>query len=135
MDLAAMCLSFLLFLNETGQYERVETCPDIELLSLTGLQQLACDGASCPAKAYYDRKNETIYLSDQLDLKNPINRSILLHELVHYVQDVTDSWDTEENHCRSGMKRELYAFRIQEMFLLENNIHFPVSHNMAFYRC
>lgn len=33
----------------------------------------------------FDHNDQSIYLSDKLDLSTPYGRSVLLHELVHYV--------------------------------------------------
>ena len=90
----------------------------VRSISLQELQEIACDGAACPIQAFYHKEEKIIYLSKQLDYEDELHRSILLHELVHYVQDVTGKWLPEQSDCRSGMRRELEAFRLQERYLL-----------------
>ena len=135
IDLKALCLVFLNLLNQQNIYDSVATCPTISIVPLVTLQNIACDGATCPVEAFYDREDKTIFLSELLELEYALHRSILLHELVHYAQDISGKLEQGENECLSGMRRELYAFRIQEKYLLQQNIHIPVSQQMAFYRC
>ncbi len=135
MDLVAVCLGFLTFINQHGDFGAVESCPNIAVVTSAQLQQIACNGEDCPAKAFYERRQKRIYLSERLDLEFIINRSIFLHELVHYVQDVSERWNLDTDDCRAGMQRELDAFRLQELYLLANDLHYPVSRNMIFYRC
>lgn len=134
-DINTLCLSFLMFLNQQNLYEPVKTCPQVNMVSINELQTIACDGAECPVKAFYDLEDKTIFLSSQLDLDFSLDRSILLHELVHYVQDINGKWEEGEDECRAGMQRELYAFRVQEKYLLSQNVRIPVSQQMAYYRC
>ena len=135
VDLNALCMTFLMFLNQHGFYEPVKECPHVAMMTIHQLQQIACDGDACPVEAFYDREEKVIYLSEELDLEFSLHRSILLHELVHYVQDVNGKWEEAETECHSGMRRELNAFRVQEKYLLQHNIFIPVSQQMAFYRC
>ena len=135
IDLNAMCMSFLMIVNQAAMFDNVAICPGVRSIPLEDLQKIACDGAACPIQAFYHKEDKIIYLSKELDYEDQLHRSILLHELVHYVQDVTGQWLPEQTDCRSGMRRELEAFRLQERYLLNNNIHIPVSQQMAYYRC
>ena len=130
-----LCLTLLAFIAQHGHYQAVLDCPAIETMSVTRLQQVACGGSPCPARAFYDRGRQVVLLAEDLDLALALPQSILLHEMVHYVQHHTGRWQEHTDSCRAGMMRELTAFRIQERFLLERNIHIPVSRNMMFYRC
>lgn len=126
---------FLMFINQQGAYEPVETCPVIAFKSLYQLQHIGCDGAECPIQAFYDREAKAIYLLDDLEMDDSFHKSILLHELVHYVQDINAKWEEGSTECQSGLRRELNAFQVQEKYLLSQNIRIPVSRHMAFYRC
>lgn len=134
-ELTQLCLAFLLFIDAHSHYPAVADCPRMELVSEAALQQRACAGRPCPALAFYERETKTVLLFEQLDLERTMARSILLHETVHYVQDVSGRWREDDDDCRAGMKRELYAFQIQEKYLLSNDVRVPVSQNMMFYRC
>lgn len=136
IDVNALCMSFLMFLNQQGTFDQLLTCPAIQITSVKHLQNMVCEGADCPAEAFYNLKEKTIYLSNELDLTHPVDKSVLLHELVHFAQDVTDTWlYHKESECLSFLKREMEAFRMQERYLLDNNILRRVGQQMAFYRC
>lgn len=51
-----------------------------------------------------------VYLVDTLDLRDAWNRSILLHELVHYVQWAQHG---EPPTCEERLRREYQAYEIQ----------------------
>jgi hypothetical protein len=51
-----------------------------------------------------------VYLDDSLDFERPLDSSILLHELVHYVQHDRDGPATT---CAEWLRREQQAYRIQ----------------------
>ena len=40
--------------------------------------------------AFYDPKSNTIYLNENFDIHNAFDKGILLHELLHYVQDMNE---------------------------------------------
>lgn len=63
-----------------------------------------------------------VYLVDTLDLRNALNRTILLHELVHYVQ-----WAQlgEPDSCEERIRRERQAYEIQAKAL--SKIGYPVQ--------
>jgi len=136
VDVNALCMTFLLFLNQQAVYEVLDTCPTVRVIDVTNLQEMACGGSDCPAKAFYNLDDKTIYLSNELDLENAVHKSILLHELVHYAQDVTGKWIHHDvSECRSFLMRELAAFKVQERYLLDNNIQHPVGRQLLMYRC
>ena len=135
--LETICLSLLSFINQQQAYPAVDSCPALRQVSRTILQRRACDGRPCPALAYYDRAGKTIYLLTSLDFGETLARGVLVHEMVHYVQDRTNSWEPagEEDECRASLKRELDAFVIQERYLAHKQVYLPVSRNMMFYSC
>lgn len=66
----------------------------------------------------------TIFLDDRLDVPgNDYHTSILLHELVHYVQQQSGRF--REGDCHSWVNDEQEAFRIQTAWLRERTISFP----------
>ena len=68
------------------------------------------------ARAFY-RPGEGIYLDDSLKPEaNLFDRSILLHELVHYVQDMSGE-RADVKPCLRWYQREQEAYAIQKVFL------------------
>ena len=45
---------------------------------------------SGPLHAFYDPKTDTIYLNKYFNIHDPFQKGVLLHELIHYVQDSND---------------------------------------------
>src|SRR2546427_1614061 len=88
-----------------------------------------CDGQpKCPVLAMYLHGN-TIFLDDRLDVHgNDYHTSILLHELIHYVQQQSGRF--REGDCDSWVKEEQEAFRIQAAWLRERTIFFPQHHQI-----
>ena len=59
----------------------------------------------------YDKSNDTIILPDDWNKEDPFEMSVLLHELVHYLQDVNGM----EFKCTREMEKD--AWPIQQSFL------------------
>jgi len=103
-----LMMSLLLWIgaNSTLPVEGVPL-PEIEFLSSEELHNLYTVEDACDTnyRALYDMNHTIIYLLDDWDESNLIDRSFLLHELVHHVQ-----------------KEEGYEFRVmreEESYLLQ----------------
>lgn len=84
-----------------------EESPTIYLVPAKELDDLICQ-KPCGAKAA--QLENKIYLLDTLDMTDPMHASILLHELVHYVQ-----WKKSgpAKDCDEHQNREAEAYKIQ----------------------
>lgn len=72
---------------------------------------------ACTLKAFYTPEQGVI-VSDQLDFtKNIMAQSILLHELVHYTQNVRGAFDAEGLDCNAWYDQELEAYEVQNAYL------------------
>ena len=73
-------------------------------------------GANCAIKAWY-KPGEGIFLDESLKPEtNMFDRSILLHEMVHYFQDMAGYYGRVEG-CDRWFHRELNAYEIQNRYL------------------
>ena len=81
-------------------------------LSKSELQILAC-GGKCPVIAFF--KPEMGILISKLNYENICNQSILLHEIIHALQHLSDS-----NLVDAFKEKE--AYQIQNKFLMEISI-------------
>ena len=81
-------------------------------LSESELQILAC-GGKCPVLAFF--KPEMGILISKLDFKDVCNQSILLHEIIHALQYLSES-----NLLDAFKEKE--AYQIQNKFLMEISI-------------
>jgi hypothetical protein len=79
------------------------------------LENYVC-GTNCAIKAWY-KPGEGIFLDESLQPEtNVFHRSILLHELVHYFQDVSGYYGNSDA-CNRWFHRELDAYEVQNKYL------------------
>ena len=101
---------------QLSRYPRAVGVPEINRIPHDRLQQMVC-GAPCPALATY-RVGEGIYLDEKLKPEtSPFDRSVLLHELVHYVQEMNGA-HADRKPCSRWYHREQEAYAIQKNFLM-----------------
>lgn len=83
--------------------------PTINLVSRQSLCQFAGMKAECPIRAL-TYPNGVIGIDETLDFSNPYDASILIHEMVHYVDW---SKDGPATNCAEWLRREQRAYSIQ----------------------
>ena len=70
--------------------------------------------------AFYDPKTDTIYLNKYFNIHDPFQKGVLLHELIHYVQDSNDVIGPGKPfECMRAFEEEAYP--LQQKYLLEVN--------------
>tara|TARA_R110002020_G_C15980725_1_gene748429 strand:- start:287 stop:703 length:417 start_codon:yes stop_codon:yes gene_type:complete len=116
-----LLLSLILWIgaNSTLPVEGVPL-PEVEFLSSEELHTLyiiedVCDTGEI--RALYDLNNTIIYLLEDWDKSNLIDRSFLLHELVHHLQ--------KEEGYEVRIIREEESYELQFMYLRESAIDDP----------
>jgi hypothetical protein len=115
MDLAAWTAKLLITAALLGHYAPPRDAPTVVLRSAAVLAARFCAGACRPHGAYLP--GEGILLDEALDLDgSPKDRSILLHELVHYLQDTSGRFSGEPE-CERWRDREIEAYRLQDRYL------------------
>ncbi len=111
-------------IHRLSRYAPPPEYPEVIFLPTVELNQLACKG-TCSVLGHFAGGRQ-IYLDDRLKpLTNLFDRSVLLHEMVHYLQNLegshhVDPSDTgnDAEQCRLWYKREREAYTIQEAFLI-----------------
>jgi hypothetical protein len=102
-------------LDQLSKYHRPVALPEVIRVPHERIEELVCN-AKCAALAVY-RPGEGIYLDDKLKPETDLfARSILLHELVHYAQDMSDEHG-DMRPCMRWYQREQEAYAIQKIFL------------------
>jgi hypothetical protein len=102
-------------------YPSPAVLPEVQRMSQAQIQQKLCDGRHCHIKAFYHPQWGVI-VDDALDFQNdPFDRSILLHELVHHLQNTTGRFDSYESFCSRRTAEEFEAYAIQNRYL--SSIH------------
>lgn len=71
---------------------------------------------------------DSVFYLETLDFIKPMDSSILLHELIHYVQ--WWRYGTAKT-CEERADREWQAYKIQAFVLEQNNIYFPIPQRMS----
>ena len=125
----ALVAVLLAWIHATAGYAVPDTAPRVEFVQPRLIADIMCDGQpKCPVLAMY-LHGDTIFLDDRLDVqRNDYHTSILLHELVHYVQQQSGRF--AENDCDGWVKEEQEAFRAQAAWLRERTISFPQRHQI-----
>lgn len=102
-------------LDQLSKYHRPVALPEVIRVPHERIEAMVCN-AKCAALAAY-RPGEGIYLDERLKPETELfDRSILLHELVHYVQDLSDEHG-DMRPCQRWYQREQEAYAIQKIFL------------------
>ena len=103
-------------LDELSKYHRQVAIPEIIHVPHERIEALVCNAKKCAALAVY-RPGEGIYLDEKLKPEiNLFDRSILLHEFVHYAQEMEGAHD-DVKPCMRWYLREQEAYAIQKIFL------------------
>ena len=111
--LLAVLLSWTVNLSS---YPHPGTIPEIIYKSHQFFVDTACIGQTrCDAVAWYDN-NGNIFLDDRLkNNTDAYTRSVVVHELVHYLQDLSGNYDNM--NCDLHAKREREAYSVQRQYL------------------
>lgn len=115
--LAQLAAKLLAAIASLTDYAVPAEPPRIALVPHAQLERMAC-GEPCRVYGWFP-PGETIYLDQRLDLRHdPGAQSILLHELVHYVQQKSGTFPAGDG-CERWLAREWEAYDIQLRWLAE----------------
>jgi len=113
---AQLLPALLTALDQLSKYRRPASVPELHRVPHAELQKMVC-GGPCAALAIY-RPGEGIYLDDRLKPETSLfDRSVLLHELVHYLQDINNEHG-DMKPCSRWYYREQEAYALQKNFLI-----------------
>jgi hypothetical protein len=106
-------------ISSLSNYPQPYHLPPVQLKPIAELQAMVCKG-NCQLRGFYlPRKG--VFLNDTLDIRNDVMaRSVLLHELVHHVQETSGRFDSLPNACDRWWLREREAYEIQNAYLRAN---------------
>ena len=119
MDMKELIVSLLLWIGAETNYNVDIAHPEIKMLSQTALEHKFyghSKSTNGTLHAFYDPKNDTIYLNKNFDRFNAFHKGVLLHELLHYVQDMNDVVGKKFQCMR---ETELEVYPLQKKYLLE----------------
>jgi hypothetical protein len=105
------------------KYHRPEAPPMVSRVPRRELEQLGCgEAGKCGVSAMYISERGVLMAEDLQPETNLFHRSILLHELIHYLQDVGQELATLAA-CERWYQRELEAYAVQKRYL--QDVHSP----------
>jgi hypothetical protein len=114
-DLAPIVRLLLAAIEAQSDYRATGPLPSIFQMPQYRIEQKVCD-APCNVRAAY-LPREGIYLSANLDPeRDPLARSALLHELVHYLQQGHAKFEGMDT-CERERAKEQEAYAIQNAYL------------------
>lgn len=117
---AKLVAELLIAIHGLSDYPVPAEQPSVEFVAHEVLEREAC-GGPCAIYGWYP-PGQTIYLDDRLDPANDVgDRSILVHELVHYLQQESGPY-TGHLNCGAWTQREGEAFDIQIRWLREQGV-------------
>src|SRR5262249_19542141 len=107
--------SLLNTINRMSGYAKPGTAPRVTKVSRAEIERTICSGP-CPVKAWH-MPGEGIFMDDRLTPETDlVHRSILLHELVHYLQEINGT-GASMDECDRWLYREREAYRLQQQYL------------------
>jgi hypothetical protein len=120
-------------LDQLSKYHRLVALPEVIEVSHQRIEELVCH-AKCGALAAY-RPGEGIYIDERLKPETDLfARSILLHELVHYAQEMSGEHG-DMRPCERWYHREQEAYAIQKKFLFISGSPTRVGYSAARSTC
>jgi len=113
----SLIAAMLLWIGANTNYNVDLPYPDIRLVPQEELEHIYSEGKGTPnhLHGFYDTVEDIIYLPDTFKRYDPWSQGVLLHELIHYVQDQNEA----KFQCNNAMERE--AWPLQKKFLLEHH--------------
>jgi|UniRef100_UPI0040486C29 hypothetical protein len=113
------------------QMSAVKTISQAEIIAM----QCPDDPEECSnIVAFYEMKNNTIFLKNTLDLETTIGQSFLLHEMVHVLQHKAFGSDIFDD-CDNTVRSERLAYAVQNKFLINNGLFDRFGDSLAFMTC
>ncbi len=119
----ALLAIFLSWAVDLSPYPAPDAPPIIETRPHAFFVNNVCGGVECNVVGWYNDEG-VIYLDETLSESRDY---IIVHELVHYLQDL--SGDFESNSCADSVFREREAYGVQTRYMVENgripHLHLP----------
>jgi hypothetical protein len=111
----SLIAALLLWIGANTNYNVDLPHPVIKTVTQQELEMIYSKGAGTDnhLHGFYDTKADIIYLPDTWKQYDPWSQGVLLHELVHYVQDQNQA----KFQCNNAM--ELESWPLQKKFLWE----------------
>ena len=115
----ALAKTLMRDIEHLSRYWASKRLPTISVVSQNELNQVICKKPCAVRAAYIPGRG--VLLADTLDPVNEaLDRSILVHELVHFLQEVNNRY-SELTPCKRWFQREHEAYAVQNQYLYRIN--------------
>ena len=116
-EVSSMLAELFATIHMLSAYPVSESNPEVRFVPLATMQEMICNKRPCAVKAFY-RPGEGVFIDEKIDVKDDTySRSILLHELVHYLQHVEGKFENLDTPCHRWQAKEVEAYEIQHKYL------------------
>jgi hypothetical protein len=116
-------------------YPAPETIPEVMKVPHAELVQKACGGRECKVLGWFP-PGKTIFIDNRLDPQNDLRASsIVVHEMVHYLQQESKKFDAAQRTCQMTIAMEREAYGTQREFFLRYGVYQPVGASMHAVGC
>jgi hypothetical protein len=123
-EMAALIGTLLTWVHMTAGYTVPDTLPKVEFVPHRHIVDVMCNGVECNTVGMY-LLGDTIYLDEALDVERDLRAtSILLHELVHYVQVQAGRFPNPD--CATWLTLEREAYALQALWLRQRGVFHPM---------
>ncbi len=118
-ELAILSKRLLSEIEYLSPYWASKSLPPIALVTQDEINRVVCKKPCAVRAAYIPQRG--VLLAESLDpINTPLDRSILLHELVHYLQEINNRY-SEMTPCKRWFQREHEAYAVQNQYLYKIN--------------
>jgi len=118
--LSSLLVELFLAIKLIAGYPVPQQWPAIQLLDSNAMRAMLCQGPCGDIPAFY-LPGRGVFVNARLDFDNDVSaRSILLHELVHHVQELSGKFDRIASQCDRWYSKELEAYSVQNQFLRQS---------------
>ena len=118
-ELTALAKKLLSDIEHLSRYWASKQLPPIAIVSQDEINKIVCKKPCAVRAAYIPDRG--VLLADTLDpINQPLDRSILVHELVHFLQEINHRY-SELTPCKRWFQREHEAYAVQNQYLYRIN--------------
>ena len=118
-DLSTLAKTLLLEIEHLSRYWASKQLPPIAIVSQDEINRIVCKKPCAVRAAYMPERG--VLLADTLDpINEALDRSILVHELVHFLQEINNRY-SELSPCKRWFQREHEAYAVQNQYLYRIN--------------
>ena len=111
---SAELLTLLMWASNLSGYPIPDGLPTVQEVTREWMHERACShSTNCPFFAIYDDALDTVYLIPGLTWRAQDN--LLVHELVHYLQDKSGKF--KDHSCENIAQREREAYHVQRIYI------------------